>query len=122
MAKKIANNALRTAREKLGLSQADIGAKLGITPAAVGHYESGIAKPPVERARQLARMLKIDLAEIPVSARAQRGSRKAAAAGEGKMNPKEAEVLSALRSLPLGKRRPVIEMLLGYVARVKKGG
>ena len=110
---------LRTAREALALSQADIAAKLGITPAAVGHYEKGIAKPPMERARQLARILKIDVADIAVSARAQRGSRKAAReSGERQVSGKEMELLNALRNLPLAKRRLVLDMVMGYVARV----
>lgn len=119
MAKRASKNVLRTAREALALSQADIAAKLGITPAAVGHYEKGIAKPPMERARQLARILKIDVAEIAVSARAQRGSRKAAReAGERQVTAKEMELLNALRNLPLAKRRLVLDMVMGYVVRV----
>lgn len=119
MAKKAARNALRTAREALGLSQAEIATKLGITPAAVGHYEKGIAKPPMERARQLARILKIDVAEIAVSSRAQRGSRKAAReAGERQVSARELELLNVLRNLPLAKRRLVLDMVLGYAARV----
>lgn len=119
MAKRAGKNVLRTAREALALSQADIAAKLGITPAAVGHYEKGIAKPPMERARQLARILKIDVADIAVSARAQRGSRKAAReSGERQVSGKEMELLNALRNLPLAKRRLVLDMVMGYVARV----
>lgn len=118
MARKAGKNVLRTAREALALSQADIAAKLGITPAAVGHYEKGIAKPPLERARQLARILKIDVAEIAVSARAQRGSRKAArAAGERQVSSKEMEFITVLRNLPLAKRRLVLDMVLGYATR-----
>lgn len=119
MAKRAGRNVLRAAREALALSQADIAAKLGITPAAVGHYEKGIAKPPMERARQLARILKIDVADIAVSSRAQRGSRKAAReAGERQVSAREMELLTVLRNLPLAKRRLVLDMVLGYAARV----
>lgn len=121
MTRRSPNSILRAAREKLGFSQADVAAKLGITSAAVGHYESGLAKPPAERARQLARMLKVELAAIEVSSRAQRGSRKAASGGGERLNARETEVLSALRGLPLGKRRPAVEMLLAYAERVRKG-
>ena len=119
MAKKAIKNVLRAARESQALSQADVAAKLGITPAAVGHYEKGIAKPPLERARQLARILKIDVAEIAVSSRAQRGSRKAAReAGERQVSAREMELLNTLRNLPLAKRRLVLDIVRGYAARV----
>lgn len=122
MAAKKQANVLRSAREKLGLSQTAIAARLGITPAAVGHYENGLAKPPVERAKQMAKMLKIDVAKIAVSERVMRGSggRTAIRAASGeKVSAREREVLDALRSIPLTKRRPAVEMLLGYVERVR---
>lgn len=111
-------NILRSVREKLGLSQAAVAAKLNITPAAVGHYEKGIAKPPIERAKQLARLLKIDVAKIEVSDRAMRGSRKVVVNDSDRLSETEREVVDALRSLPLAKRRPVVAMVLGYVDRV----
>ncbi len=120
MPKMIVKSALRAARKKLGLSQAAIAAKLGITSAAVSHYESGIAKPPLERAKQLARVLKIDMGIFAVSSRAMRGSRRQSGRGS-RTSKNEAEVLAALRSMPLAKRRPAIEMLLAYAARVKNG-
>lgn len=122
MTRKNAKNALRAARERLGLSQAAIGRKLGITSAAVGHYESGIAKPPLVRARQLARLLKIDVETIPTSSRAMRGSRKseagAAPAGQ-RLSARETEIVEALRGLSLAKRRPAIEMVLAYAASLR---
>lgn len=117
---KAATNILRSAREKLGLSQGAVAAKLGITPAAVGHYEKGIAKPPMERAKQLARMLKIDVSKIDVSAKAMRGSRKVVVNDSDRLSATEREVVDALRSLPLAKRRPAVIMVLGYVDRVNR--
>lgn len=113
MAKRPTGKVLRDAREALGLSQSAIAEKLGITPAAVGHYEKGIAKPPLPRAQQLAKLLKVDVQLIPVSSRAARGSRKAPESGE-RVSAREAEVLAALRSMPLAKRRPAVEMILAY--------
>jgi len=112
-------NILRVAREKAGLSQADVAQKLGVTSAAYGHYESGLAKPPAERARLIAKMLKIDVSKIETSGRAMRGSRKVADGSGEKVNAKEKEVLEALRGLPLAKRRPAVEMLLAYAGRVR---
>ena len=124
MAKRTGNSILRQAREAKGLSQAEVGIKLGITSAAVGHYEKGIAKPPFERAKKLARMLGIDVAAIQVSSRAQRRSRAEGgggslreAPGGKRLGSKELEVVEALRAMPLAKRRPAIEMLLAYAAR-----
>lgn len=119
MAKRPTGKTLRDAREALGLSQAVVAQKLGITPAAVGHYEKGIAKPPLPRAEQLAKLLKIDVCLVPVSDRAQRGSRKNGPS-EGGVSGREAEVLAALRGLPLSKRRPAMDMILAY-ARSAQG-
>lgn len=69
MAKRPTGKAMRDAREGLGLSQSDVAHRLGITPAAVGHYEKGLAKPPLPRAEQLAKLLKISITQIPVSNR-----------------------------------------------------
>ena len=124
MAKRTGNGILRQAREAKGMSQAEVGIKLGITSAAVGHYEKGIAKPPFERAKKLARMLGIDVAAIQVSSRAQRRSRAEGGGGSMREAPggkrlgsKELAVVEALRAMPLAKRRPAIEMLLAYAAR-----
>jgi transcriptional regulator with XRE-family HTH domain len=68
-------NILRAAREKVGLSQGDVAKKLGISSAAVRHYEIGLSKPPAERAKLLAKILKIDLAAIAISDRIMRGSK-----------------------------------------------
>ena len=120
MAKAAQSNILRAAREKLGLSQGAVAEKLGITAAAVGHYESGIAKPPLERAQKLARVLKIDVAKIQLSDRAMRGSRKkqASALGDRALSAVEREVIEAMRAMPLAKRRPAITMLLAYAKEV----
>lgn len=122
MAKRTGRGILRQAREAKGLSQADIGVKLGITSAAVGHYEKGIAKPPFERAKKLARILGIDVSEIEVSSRAQRRSRRegpaAMAVGGKPLAAKETELIEALRALPLSKRRPAMDMVLAYAASV----
>lgn len=41
-------NDLRTLRKRLKISQAQAAEIIGVTPAAVGHYERGIRTPPTE--------------------------------------------------------------------------
>ena len=52
---------LRTAREAKGLTQAQVGAHVGITYSAVGQYESGsIKNPRPDRIAAIAELLEID--------------------------------------------------------------
>lgn len=52
---------LRTAREAKGLTQAQVGAHVGITYSAVGQYESGsIRKPRPDRITAIASLLEIE--------------------------------------------------------------
>lgn len=49
--------ALQRAREKAGLSQAEVAARLGITGAAVSLIESGHVRAPLSRIEELARVV-----------------------------------------------------------------
>ena len=44
MAARVKTSKLRDARLHLGLSQAEVGGRLGVTGAAIGHYETGVLK------------------------------------------------------------------------------
>lgn len=50
---------LRDARVALGLSQAELGKRLNLTPTAVGNYESGASEMPLGRLPELASALKV---------------------------------------------------------------
>lgn len=39
---------IRARREELGLSQAELAKKIGITQGSVGNYESGVSNPKME--------------------------------------------------------------------------
>ena len=47
---------LRDLRKKKGLSQRDVSARLGLAPAAYGHYENGIRTPNIETACKIAKL------------------------------------------------------------------
>ena len=117
---------LRDARLHLGLSQAEVGDRLGVTGAAIGHYETGVSRPSPDRAAQLARLLGLKPSEVSAS---ERGStrqtvdrpRRAAVkqavshAGDVKVPSRdEGAVLDALRAMPAAERRVMMKLVLTY--------
>jgi transcriptional regulator with XRE-family HTH domain len=50
---------LREAREMRGLSQAELGTKTGLQPAAVSHFETGARRPSFDNLRRLAVALEV---------------------------------------------------------------
>ncbi len=51
---------IKLARKKAGLTQAELGKKLGVTAAAVSQFEKTNANPTSETIRKIAEILKID--------------------------------------------------------------
>lgn len=62
---------VRTAREKLGLSQEQLGKIINVKPSVISHIETGRLKPDLLLARKLMHALKINLL-IPVNEPEQR--------------------------------------------------
>lgn len=54
-------NRLREAREKKGLSQAELAQKSGFQPSAVSHFESGRRSPSFDNLRKLADALSVTI-------------------------------------------------------------
>ncbi len=50
-------NTLPDLRKKAGLTQAQLAEKLGLTQAAIGHYETCRRKPSLEEARKIVSKL-----------------------------------------------------------------
>jgi transcriptional regulator with XRE-family HTH domain len=118
---------LRAPRLKRGWSQEAVGQKLGVTGAAIGHYETGLSKPPPARAAHLARILGLRPGYVQASAHRARtarvrdagrdGGRKAStrsSGGVGVTDPHEIAVIEALRSMPSAGRRVVMNMVIAY--------
>lgn len=59
---------IRSAREAAGLSFAGLAARMGVTEMAVRSWESGAAKPHALRMPILAKVLKIERAEMDAAA------------------------------------------------------
>lgn len=55
---------IRDARERRGLTQADVAAVLGKTPTAVSYWESGQRSPGLDDVAQLARLLGVSVAAL----------------------------------------------------------
>lgn len=51
---------LTQARARLGLSKAELAYRVGVSPAAIGHYEAGVNSPRAEVLDQLAEALLVD--------------------------------------------------------------
>jgi len=57
-------NLLREARERKGLSQRELAKRVGVTKAAISHFETGRATPTLATFARLARVLGLDLAVL----------------------------------------------------------
>jgi transcriptional regulator with XRE-family HTH domain len=123
---------IRKAREEKGWSQSFVGQKLGITGAAIGHYETMHSKPSEERARKLSTLLGVPVELLDTSGRADRGTSKNArvltvskskksirtgrrfsksAQGMVLHDEQEIAIIAALRSLPKPRRSVVMEFI-----------
>lgn len=51
---------IREAREKLGLTQKELGRRIGVTPSAVANYENGISHPKKPVLYRLLKVLEVD--------------------------------------------------------------
>lgn len=51
-------------REKAGLSQKELAALAGVSPGAVGQYETARATPRIDTLRRLAEALHVSVAEL----------------------------------------------------------
>ena len=126
MAARANKSKLRNARLNLGLSQAEVGNRLGVTGAAIGHYETGVSKPLLDRAAQLARLLGLKPSEVSASERGSANKivvrpRSLAVKQSGRRvsdakvsNRDEGAVLDALRAMPAAERRVVVKLVLAY--------
>jgi transcriptional regulator with XRE-family HTH domain len=126
MAARAKKSKLRDARLHLGLSQAEVGGRLGVTGAAIGHYETGLSKPSPDRAAQLARLLGLKPSEVSASERESAkvtvarprsdAAKQAASRVNGVKVPSrdEGAVLDALRAMPAAERRVMVKLVLAY--------
>ncbi|NIO20068.1 MAG: helix-turn-helix domain-containing protein, partial [Candidatus Aenigmarchaeota archaeon] len=51
---------MRQLRMKLGITQADIASKIGISPTMVSLYENGHRRVPIRVVRRIAKILKVE--------------------------------------------------------------
>jgi len=123
MATHVKNSKLRDARLQLGLSQADIGDRLGVTGAAIGHYETGLSKPSPDRAAKLAKLLGLKPHEVNASERGsakkstdrpRSGAAKQRVSDAKALSQDEGAVLDALRAMPAAERRVMMKLVLAY--------
>ncbi|WP_165982860.1 helix-turn-helix transcriptional regulator [Dankookia rubra] len=123
MATRVKETKLRDARLQLGLSQAEVGDRLGVTGAAIGHYETGLSKPPPDRAAQLAKLLGLKSHEVSASGRGsakktfdrpRSGAAKQRVSEVKAPSRDEGAVLDALRAMPAAERRVMMKLVLAY--------
>ena len=57
-------NKIRKLRKIKGLTQVELGRKIGKTEACISQYETGLREPPVTVAKQLAKSLDCEWQEI----------------------------------------------------------
>lgn len=52
---------IRAARKEAGLTQKELGEKLGVSAAMIGQYETGVRNPKFEKIKKIANALEIDI-------------------------------------------------------------
>ena len=57
-------NRLREYRTEGNYRQKDLAKKIGVTRQAYGFYESGMAKPPLDKAKKLADIIGVSIEDI----------------------------------------------------------
>ncbi len=55
---------MKSIREKLGLTQAELGLDVGLTQGAIAHYEKGRRKPGLEECRRIVSAFNARGAEV----------------------------------------------------------
>lgn len=58
------NEKIKQLRDRLGLSQSEVGRRLGVSYAAVQQWESGASRPRPDRIREIALLLNVSQAEL----------------------------------------------------------
>ena len=90
---------IRNFREKLGLTQEDVGNFLGIQREVVSYYENGKRTIPVKQLNQLADLFGISLAALLETDAAAKASNTAFAFRSSKLSGKDLEHIAAFRKL-----------------------
>jgi transcriptional regulator with XRE-family HTH domain len=92
---------LRARREALGMSQADLGEKAGITPNYVGVLERGLKLPTLDTLVALAKALGVPASEL---------------LGEARPDPWLEDVVTAAAAMPKPLRPVALAILRAMVA------
>lgn len=101
---KIIGTVAREARERMGLTQADVAKRIGVTSQQYGGVERGNLLPSTETLRAMAETL-------GVSADVLLGLRGAPIGPEGRFSPARQELLSMLSAMSEEKAQRVVEGL-----------
>lgn len=96
---------IKLARERQGLSQNALAAKLGISAGAVGQWETGLARPAVGKLDALSKILAVSLDWLLGDSEQVPASRPAAGAG----TDAEMELLNQARELGIDLKQVVAE-------------
>ncbi len=62
---KAVGNIVRVARQKMRLTQLELAGKVGVHPNTIARIERGVQKPTFATAKRLARVLDLDIKDIP---------------------------------------------------------
>jgi transcriptional regulator with XRE-family HTH domain len=94
---------VRAARKRQGLSLRDVAHHLGITHAAVAHWESGLNSPPLMMRVRLARLLDMPFSELVPEAERQ----------VTVTDPQQLALLQAFERVPADRRELLVDIVSG---------
>lgn len=100
-------------RKARGITQVQLAERLGVAQQTLAHYEGGTVRIGVEALAQAAEVLETTLEELL-------GTQTKRAAGKRGPQPKIAQQLEQIRSLPVNKQRMVTQMIDAVLAQAER--
>jgi transcriptional regulator with XRE-family HTH domain len=94
---------IRAARKRRGLSLRDVAQSMGISHAAVAHWESGLNRPTLMMRIHLARVLNLPFAELVPEAERQ----------VTVTDPQALALLQAFERVPAAQRETLVDIVSG---------
>ena len=98
-------------RQERGLSQTDLGERLGISQRMMSHYEKGQTRIPAETLPTIAEALKVSVNELLGRASVTRVLK----------NPRLWKLMQEIEALPAKEQRPILHTLENFLRGAQSG-
>jgi transcriptional regulator with XRE-family HTH domain len=103
---------IREIRLSLGLTQAELGEKIGVDQKVITSYERGVSTPPVERLVKIAKIYGVSLDELVGLEKTKKQVEKTA-----HKNKRSVKVQELFEKLPVNQQRALLNMIQAAAAK-----